>query len=326
VIKDGQVMFFERDHLGSVRAVIDRSGNVVERNDYTPFGLKHENAAYPISAHNRFKFNGKEEQFVGNLQLLDYGARTYDPAIARWTTPDPLAGKYYPYSPYNYTLNNPVRYIDPDGMRVDDYSLDDEGYIKKLRDTKDPFDTLTAESTGASMQLNDQSILPELEATRNAKDYKGHYAITGSHEAGDAFLFAANNSNVEWGLEGYQGKDGREYVLRTSHSNETVMPRDNSREGLTMGNQFFDMHSHPAVNGTRGGSGFEMGHNRGHMGDIAYATRHYYQAIQLGVSLPTHYVYHKNSQTIYQYTPWNPSVFIKSIQNYQGLRFIAPKR
>jgi RHS repeat-associated protein len=115
VIKDGQVMFFERDHLGSVRAVIDRSGNVVERNDYTPFGRKHENAAYPISANNRFKFNGKEEQFVGNLQLLDYGARTYDPAIARFTTPDPWGEKYRGWSLYNYTLNNPVLFVDPDG-------------------------------------------------------------------------------------------------------------------------------------------------------------------------------------------------------------------
>ncbi len=51
------------------------------------------------------------------MRILDYGARMYDPEIARWTTVDPMAEKYYPYSPYNYTLGNPVKYIDIDGLQ-----------------------------------------------------------------------------------------------------------------------------------------------------------------------------------------------------------------
>jgi len=44
-----------------------------------------------------------------------FGARYYDPNISIWLSVDPLSVKYPGYSPYNYTLNNPIRLIDPDG-------------------------------------------------------------------------------------------------------------------------------------------------------------------------------------------------------------------
>ena len=47
--------------------------------------------------------------------MLDYGARTYDPWLSRWTSIDPLAAKYYSTSPYAFCNNNPVNFVDPDG-------------------------------------------------------------------------------------------------------------------------------------------------------------------------------------------------------------------
>lgn len=131
MIKGNEVMYFEKDHLGSIRSVLNNSGTVLEKNDYYPFGQRHANSSYVVSANNRYKFNGKEDQTVGALGLLDYGARMYDGQIARWLNMDPLSEKYYSTSPYIYCLGNPVKFVDPDG-KVVNIANNREGALKNL--------------------------------------------------------------------------------------------------------------------------------------------------------------------------------------------------
>ncbi|MGN8067809.1 DUF6443 domain-containing protein [Mucilaginibacter sp. 22184] len=105
------------DNLGNSRVSFDMGTGVVRQvqtDDYLPFGM--EISRTVNAAKNEYLYNTKELQ--ENIQLYDYGARFYDPVIARWTSVDPLAEKSRRWTPYNYAENDPIRNIDPDGMDV----------------------------------------------------------------------------------------------------------------------------------------------------------------------------------------------------------------
>jgi RHS repeat-associated protein len=116
-----QYEYYIKDHLGNTRIAFTPGTNntitLVQSTDYYAFGLEFS-TKYDNFSGNKYLYNGKELQDGLSLDWFDYGARMYDPQIGRWTTPDPMAEKARRWSPYNYTMNNPMRFIDPDGMEV----------------------------------------------------------------------------------------------------------------------------------------------------------------------------------------------------------------
>ena len=109
---DGKYHYYLKDHQGNNRVVINQSGTVEETNHYYPFG-----GVFGTTGNTQpYKYNGKELDTKQGLNWYDYGARHYDAALGRFTTNDPLAEKYYSMSPYTYCADNPVKFIDPNGM------------------------------------------------------------------------------------------------------------------------------------------------------------------------------------------------------------------
>ena len=108
--------FFLTDHQGNVRVVASADGTLEETNHYYPFGALFGESAG--SSRQRYKYNGKELERFLSLDWYDYGARWYDPVLARWHAVDPLAEKYPDVSPYVYCMNNSVNAIDPDGRKI----------------------------------------------------------------------------------------------------------------------------------------------------------------------------------------------------------------
>ena len=106
-------MFFIKDHLGSVKAVVSETGEVLQTNEFYPYGDLFSAAGTAGSNGNRYRFTGKE---LGNETVLyDFSARFLQTSLGRFTTIDPLAEKYPGVSPYAYCDGNPVNLVDPDG-------------------------------------------------------------------------------------------------------------------------------------------------------------------------------------------------------------------
>ena len=130
--------YYDRDHQGNIRAVVNSDGTVEQIMNYYPFGAPFSDGTAMNPNLQPYKYNGKEFEAMHGRHAYDYGARFYDPLLPTWDRMDPLCEKYYHVSPYAYCANDPVNRIDLFGLRDYDMDeLDDEEKWKQFDVDKD---------------------------------------------------------------------------------------------------------------------------------------------------------------------------------------------
>lgn len=141
-------VFILRDHLGNNRTTfsdVDGSGSIsndeiLSIHNYYPFGMemRHDSTHMNRSAFE-YLFNGKECETSFDLGYYNYGARCMEPSIGRFISVDPMADAAPGWTPCRYAFNNPLKYIDPDGMyewRVNSKTGEFERFGDKGGDTE----------------------------------------------------------------------------------------------------------------------------------------------------------------------------------------------
>jgi RHS repeat-associated protein len=261
-----------KDHLGNSRVTFmgtDLGGpvDIVQKTSYYPFGLvltqinQESTSGYNK---NLYLYNGKEiqDQSLGgvNLDWYDFHTRFYDPQIGRWMTPDPLSEVNRKWSPYRFAYDNPLRFIDPDGMLEDDYKLKQDGSIEFVKSTNSTTDELYA-TKGDGTINKDNSIsvkkgtfsnevkIDPLAVTgggcsREKIVGKGEgYQIDNTDDASKVFKFASDNTSIEFGLVETNGSGS---VLLTNHTKDAVAATKTAVNMSNEGKQISEVtHSHP---------------------------------------------------------------------------------
>ena len=323
-----KVQHYLRDHLGSVRSVIDGdTGTVIETNDYYPFGKRipvTNSVAEPVEATtqsatspDRWLFSSKESQSFLNasIPLLDFGARMYNPVIARWTASDPLSEKYHGISPYAYCLGNPISIIDPNGMDI--WTMDEKGNVVWVKESDDHRlyymnnDGLLSDDY---VSVSDRSILDDLTKTEAKVDggakVSSHTSKTGINDIFKVFKFASDKTKVEWAVH----RNGDTYTIGTGHNSYSA----SSWEDYTKDKPNATLHSHPGINAIVDDETYSMGYGATQYDNDQNKVKR--DINQNGIKSRKNYVYFPNSGRLYN-VGYNNAIFIKNVRSYKSFYF-----
>lgn len=160
------------------------------------------------------------------LGWYDYGARNYDPSLGKWMNIDPLAEKYYSWSPTNYALNNPILFVDPDGKEID------LGDLLKDSDHAKAFMLFSKTKEGKAFLDNFAS-----------KGQKLTYGGKVFYEAGEAGKFDKAGVNLNYSISKDEDPKGSgttsQYAFNSDHKFDINI--EVARDGFGSSNKTFNL-------------------------------------------------------------------------------------
>jgi len=198
------IRFCNTDHLCNIRDVVREDGNLWEKTDYYSFGTPYEESFRVFHpSFQPYRYNGKEYDHIHGLDWYDYGARSYDPALATWTSVDPLAEKYPSISPYVYCHDNPINRIDPTGLA--DFFNTAGKFLYSDGNSKDPYIYIKKGET--TQKLSNFSFTNNSKGLRSMMRIVFHYA----------YKVGATNNGTTIGVDRDQSvnKDGKTMAYTT---------------------------------------------------------------------------------------------------------------
>ena len=259
----------------------------------------------------RYGFNGqeKDDEIAGKGNSYTAEFWQYDPRSARRWNVDPVYKHHF--SNYSVMSGNPILRIDPDGANDTEFGVNEKGEVEQIGPTDDDPDKLFALNEDGTKNenitpatINDKTLLPQLSQTN--EDYKGRYSIGEEmEESGKLFLFLSDNTNVELSFKGYKKNEENSYVVATSHSLDKVVGV--KLKNFTELDLKISIHSHPDPDGTKGAS-HAYGTGDGDYPNVIRFKHRWDKAGKTPNDFPKHGVYHKETKTMYWYSPWNPSI------------------
>ena len=224
--------------------------------------------------------------------------------IQRWTTPDPLAEKYYDLSPYAFCNNNPINFVDPDGEAI--YHMNSNGHIICVDTTSTMHQLYLVDNDGRRtdiyIDLTNSNILEAL------ADKKGIASYTSSSNIDDffkVFLFASDNSNVEWAL--HRGQDNS-YTIGTKHDKGSA----GTWEDYGIKKPIASVHSHPDEPNSFYYERCSMSHDYDNVTD---------EVEKYGQQMRLNYVYFPNSTRLYHVEPSGVRYIHSVNNNYRRFYF-----